>query len=279
MIDAVPNDHREALEKAARLGYLARALVFFTIGYFAFRSAFAAGEIMNEREAIREIVSTPVGGVMLVLLVLALPSFAIWRFLQAFLDADGYGTDARGLATRAGRFLSGCIYLFLTIYAGSLLFGLSSASGEGGSAGVVEAWAPVFGPWFTIPIGIVLLGVAAAHLKKAWSGDFLRFLSLPPKHAGWMIRVCQAGLSARAIVFAALAILFFTSVARWSPEDTPGIQDALYQISTWPFGGPLLAATGVGLIAFAAYCLLLARFGHIRVPDLDPGQAMAKLRA
>ena len=235
---------------------------------------------MSEEEAILEMVGSPFGSVMLALLVVALPSFALWRYLQAFLDADGYGTSAKGLATRVGRFFSGCIYLFLALYAGSLLFGVSSGGeGGGGGGGVLEAWAPVFGPWFTIPIGIVMLGVAASHLHRAWTGAFLRFLSLPPAHAGWMIRICQIGLVARAMVFTAIAILFFTSVARWSPEDTPGIQDALQQIASWPFGGVLLTATGAGLMAFGAYCVLLARYGHIRSPDLDPRSVMQNLRS
>lgn len=278
MVDIGVKDHRDAVEKAARFGYLARALVFIVIGYFAFRSAFlGGGEVMSEEEAILEIVGSPFGTVMLALLVFSLPSFALWRFLQAILDADGYGTEWKGIATRVGRFFSGCAYLFLAIYAGSLLFGLSS--GGGGEGSVIDSWAPVFGPWFTIPIGIVMLGVAASHLKKAYSGDFLRFLSLPPAHSGWMTRVCQVGLVARAAIFTAIAVLFFTSVARWSPEDTPGIQDALQQIASWPFGGVLLTATGAGLVAFGAYCILLARYGRIRAPDLDPRAIMDKVGA
>ncbi len=277
MSQAAPiEDHRDAIEKAARLGYLARAFVFIVIGYFAFKSAFSGGEAMSEEDAILQIVGSPFGTVMLALLVLALASFALWRFLQAILDADGYGTDWKGIATRIGRFFSGCLYLLLAVYAGSLLLGLSS-QGEG-SGGMLEAWAPVFGPWFTIPIGLVLLCVAADHLKKAWSGSFLRFLSLPPAHARWMVAVCRIGLTARALVFAAFAVLFFTSVSRWEPEDSPGIEDALLEIGSWPFGSLLLSATGAGLMAFGAYCLLLARYGHVRVPDLDPSQALAKLK-
>lgn len=275
MSQATPiEDHRDAIEKAARLGYLARALVFIVIGYFAFKSAFSGGEAMSEEDAILQIVGSPFGTIMLALLVLALPSFALWRFLQAVLDADGYGTGWKGIATRIGRFFSGSLYLLLAFYAGSLLFGLSQSEGSGG---VLEAWAPVFGPWFTIPIGIVLLCVAADHLKKAWTGSFLRFLSLPSRHARWMIPLCRVGLTARALVFTAFAILFFTSVSRWEPEDSPGIEDALLEIGSWPFGSLLLSATGAGLMAFGAYCLLLARYGHVRAPDLDPKSAMAKL--
>jgi hypothetical protein len=270
-------DHRDAIEKGARLGYLARAAVFIVIGFFAFRTAFAAGSTLSEEEAIGRIVASPFGGVLLVLLTVALPCFALWRFIQAIFDADGYGTKPKGIATRVGRFFSGLTYLFLSIYAASLLFGLSTGGGEGG--GLLNQWAPLFGPWFTVPAGLVMLGVAASQAKKAWSGSFLRFLSLPPAHARWMTALCRFGITARALVFAALAFLFFTGASRWSPDHMPGLEDALVAIGGWPYGWVLLSATGLGLVAFGVYALILSRYGHIRSPDLDPTDALKRMGA
>ncbi|WP_279479351.1 DUF1206 domain-containing protein [Aureimonas sp. SK2] len=270
-------DHRDAIEKGARLGYLARAAVFIVIGTFAFRTAFAAGSTLSEEEAIGRIVASPFGGVLLVLLVVALPCFALWRFIQAIFDADGYGSGAKGIATRIGRFVSGLTYLFLSIYAASLLFGLST--GGGGGSGLLNQWAPLFGPWFTIPAGLVMLGVAGSQAKKAWSGSFLRFLSLPPAHARWMTAVCRFGIAARALVFLALAVLFFTGASRWSPDHMPGLEDALVAIGSWPHGALLLSGTGLGLVAFGLYALILSRYGHIRSPDLDPTDALKRMGA
>ncbi len=271
------HDHRDAIEKGARLGYLARAAVFMTIGYFAFRTAFASGNTLSEEEAISRIVGTPFGGVMLVLLVVALPCFALWRFIQAIFDADGYGTGAKGIFVRIGRFVSGLAYTFLALYAASLLFGVSVGGGQGGSE-IFDRWGAVLGPWFTLPAGLVMLCVAGAQFKRAYDGSFLRFLSLPPAHAGWMIGLCRFGLAARGLVFLAIAVLFFTGAYRWTPDHTPGLEDALGEIGSWPHGWAILSATGLGLIAFGAYALLLSRYGHIRSPDLDPGEAIRKLR-
>ena len=270
-------DHRDAIEKGARLGYLARAAVFITIGYFAFRTAFASGTTLSEQEAISRIVGSPFGGVMLVLLVLALPCFALWRFVQAVFDADGYGTSAKGIFVRIGRFVSGLAYTFLALYAASLLFGVSVGGGQGGSD-ILNRWGVILGPWFTLPAGVVMLGVAGSQVKKAWDGSFLRFLELPPAHARWMIAICRFGLAARGLVFAAIAVLFFTGASRWTPDHTPGLEDALGEIGSWPYGWLLLSATGLGLVAFGAYALLLARYGRIRSPDLDPSEVIRKAR-
>ncbi len=98
-----------------------------------------------------------------------------------------------------------------------------------------------------------MLGVAGSQAKKAWSGSFLRFLSLPPAHARWMTAVCRFGIAARAVVFLALAVLLFTGASRWSPDHMPGLEDALVAIGSWPHGALLLSGTGLGLIAFGAY--------------------------
>ncbi|WP_062011070.1 DUF1206 domain-containing protein [Aureimonas sp. AU4] len=261
-------DHRDAIEKGARLGYLARAAIFIVIGFFAFRTAFAGGDTMSEREAISEIIASPFGNVSLVLLVIALPAFAIWRLLQAVLDADGYGTGAKGLAVRAGRLISAFAYGFLAIYVGSLLFGVS-VGGSGGGSEVVDRWAGFFGPWLTIPLGLVMLAVAGSQVGKAYSGSFLRFLSLPPAQAGWMTLVCRIGLVARGVVFAAIALLLLTGASRWNAAHPPGLDDGLAEIGSWPYGWLLLSATGAGLVAFGIYAIILARYGHIRSPDIS----------
>lgn len=274
---ATIRDHRDAIEKGARLGYLARAAVFIVIGFFAFRTAFATGGTLSEEEAIMRIVGSPFGSVLLVLLVIALPCFSLWRFVQAIFDADGYGRDAKGIATRIGRLFSAFAYLFLAVYAGSVLFGVSTGGGAGGS-GVLERWGAILGPWFTLPAGIVMLGVAASQAGKAWSGSFLRFLDLPPRHAGWMTAICRFGLVARGLVFVAVAVLFLTGASRWTPDHVPGLEDALGEIGSWPYGWVLLSATGLGLVAFGAYALILSFYGRIRSPDLDPSEALRGMK-
>ncbi|MBB3949746.1 DUF1206 domain-containing protein [Aureimonas jatrophae] len=268
MSTVIVRDHRDAIEKGARLGYLARAAIFIVIGFFAFRTAFAGGDTISEREAISEIIATPFGSISLVLLVIALPAFAIWRLVQAVLDADGYGTSFKGLATRAGRLVSAFAYSFLAVYVGSILFGVS-VGGSGGGSQILERWAQVFGPWLTIPLGLIMLGVAGSQIGKAYTGSFLRFVSLPPAQAAWMTIVCRMGLVARGIVFAAIAVLLLTGASRWNAAHPPGLEDGLEEIGSWPYGWLLLSATGAGLIAFGIYAIILARYGHIRSPDIS----------
>ena len=94
-----------------------------------------------------------------------------------------------------------------------------------------------------------------------------------------MTAVCRFGLVARGLVFAAVAVLFLTGASRWPPDHVPGLEDALREIGSWPYGWLLLSATGLGLVAFGAYALILARYGHIRSPDLDPREALRDMRA
>ena len=49
-------------------------------------------------------------------------------------------------------------------------------------------------------------------------------------------------------------------------EDRPGLEEALNYVQSLPAGAYLLAATGIGLVAFAAYSAIEARWRRIRVP-------------
>ena len=50
---------------------------------------------------------------------------------------------------------------------------------------------------------------------------------------------------------------------------TPGVEDALSFVQGLPFGGILLGAMGVGLMAFALYSILEAIWRRINVEDAD----------
>ncbi len=63
------------------------------------------------------------------------------------------------------------------------------------------------------------------------------------------------------------------------PKIRGWVEDALVAIGSWPHGALLLSATGLGLVAFGLYALILSRYGHIRSPDLDPTDALKRMGA
>ena len=80
------------IDRAARLGFVARGVIYVVIGILALQIAFGdnSGENANRQGALQAIADKPVGVALLVVLAVGLAGYAIWRFSEAVwgLDAE-----------------------------------------------------------------------------------------------------------------------------------------------------------------------------------------------
>ena len=79
------------------------------------------------------------------------PAFELRRLLEAMLDLEGAGDDAKGVAERAGHGLSGAAHLFLGYTALELALGTPTGAGDGETARAATSWL------LTLPAGSVSL--------------------------------------------------------------------------------------------------------------------------
>lgn len=99
---------RSLLDPIARAGFVARGMVYVTVGVLAAEAAAGrGGGTTNTRGAMRAIGRLDATGVLLLALAAGLVAYAAWRFAQAYLDLDRKGGGAKGLAVRAGYAASG----------------------------------------------------------------------------------------------------------------------------------------------------------------------------
>ena len=77
------------LGRLARLGYVAKGVVYLVIGFLALCEALGGGKTADPGGAMKIIGSQPFGGVMLALLAVGLACYALWKLVQGVLDADG----------------------------------------------------------------------------------------------------------------------------------------------------------------------------------------------
>lgn len=258
--------HSDHIEKAARAGYVARGLVFVIIGYFAFKAAYSTGSTMDSKDAVSFVFGTVGGKVLLVALVAALAAFAAWRFLQAIRDVDRHGRGAKGIAVRAGLIGSGVSYAALAFFAGALAWGAGSSSSGGATKGAIAmAYEAGWGQIFTYAVAALMVVVGGAHVVKAVSAGFEKYMTIPGDKKAWVKPVCQFGLIARGFTYLLLAWLLGTGAASYRDGHSPGLETALDAMAAWPYGWLFLAATGIGLIAFGVYAFTEARYRRIRV--------------
>lgn len=239
----------------ARLGYIARGVVYALIGGLAL-----SGSIGGPNLALNTITQQPFGKFLLGVIVAGLVAYALWRFFQAIADPDNEGSDGKAIAKRIGRFISGVLYAAIAWMGISHLMGGGSQGGN--SQDILQrvmSWE--YGAWV---IGAVALGTAITGLYqiyKGWTADFDR-LAIPADKRSWAIPVCRFGVAARGVVWLVITWLLYEVIQRGQSQPI-GIGEALQELQSGGGGRITLAVVAVGLIAFGIFSWLQAAYRRI----------------
>ena len=252
-----------AIGVLARMGYAARALVYLVVGSLAVLTAVGlGGETTDSRGAVREIAEQPFGKVLLILLVLGLLGYVIWRATQALTDSDNHGTSAKGLGVRAGLLISAGTHAALALFTAKLIW-----SGSKDSGGQPTWLSSDAGLWFLAAVGVGMAIAGVAHMVKGWKVGYQKFMRLPPSQVGWMQPLCRFGLVARGAVLVLIGFILARSAIVAHSSDVKGIADALHALRDTAYGAWLLGVVAAGLVAFGCYSLLEAIYR--RIDDQD----------
>lgn len=246
----------------ARMGYAARGLVYLTIGALAFQATFAlGGKMTDSKGALSAVSNYPFGEVLLWLMVVGLSGYVFWRLLQSLLDADNHGWGAKAVVVRGALLISAFTHATLAYWLVKLLM----ATPDQGGQSITER---LPSSWLVLGFGLILFGVAAAHIFKGWNAGFERYVSLPADYSKILRPICQFGLIARGLVWAALGWIFVRSALSLRQiREEQGTGDALAWFAQAPYGQWVLACIATGLMAFGCYSLIEAKYRRIDTPE------------
>lgn len=257
-------------QRLARAGYVAKGIVYILIGVLAVRTAVGAGGTPTDRRgALLTIYHEPFGRALLVLITIGLAAFGLWSLVQALLDTDRKGTDAKGIVERIGYGVVGFSYLGLAIAAGRLATGTGGA-GQGSNASTQDWTARLLdkplGVALVILVGLIVLGVAVALVQRAWTAKFQQELELGRMSEAarrGVIALGRVGFAALGFVFAVIGLFLIVAAVKHDPHQAKGLGGALTTTAQQPFGPALLIVVALGLVAYGVYSLAQARYRRI----------------
>lgn len=255
------------VERLARVGYAAKALLYITIGLVAGQAAFGPGRKATDTQgALRLVHGMRFGRVILLVVAAGLMGYAVWRVVEAVVDPDRRGLGAKGIALRAGSAGRGLLHAGLAITALRLAYGERSPRHN-----QAREWTAVA---FGLPGGELLVWIAAASVTGY--GVYQLYRSYAPKLGrqldlsqvwdparGWVVGVSRFGIAARGVVFCLIGFFLARAAAQHDAAQVGGVRESLdvfAAIGRWPF-----VVLALGLVAYGAYELVNARYRRIRV--------------
>ncbi len=254
------------METFARFGYAAKGFVYGAIGILALLAAFTTGgDTTDTGGALQAIAKQPFGKILLGLIAIGLVGYVIWRFIEAINDPRDKGTDAKGIFTRLGYLLSGLAYIGVAANAALLAIGSGGSSGGGNSK---QDWTAMvmqqpFGRWLVGIGGAVTIGIGFYRIYRAYKTKFRKKLNLSElnhQQEKLLVNISRFGIAARGIVFVMIGFFIIQAARNYDPDKVKGLDGALLTLAQQPFGKVLLGLMALGLIAYAIYLFIQARY-------------------
>lgn len=248
-------------ERVARLGLVARGVLYALLGLLAARIAVGDGsESADSQGAIDTLSRQPFGRLLLLALALGFAGYAFWRFAVAWTD-DALGERLRGLG-------SGLLWTALALGTLRHVF-----SGGGPSNAEESLTARLLGLPFGVPlvvvVGLAVVVVGLDNGREAVTGDWredLRLRGVSAARRRVVAAVAVGGLAGRLAVFTVTGGFLVRAALQHDPDEGVGLDGALREAAARPYGPWILGALALGLLTYAVWCAVRARFEHV-----DPG--------
>lgn len=258
----------------ARSGLVAKGASFAIVGILAIQVALGEGGKATSRQgALATIAQNGFGKLLLGVLAAGFAAYALWRFVQAFAereDEDDSKGEAKKWGKRAGYVVRGVIYASLTYTTIKILAGSGGGQSQNQeaqktTAGVLD-WPG--GRWL---VGLAGLAIIGAGLWNGYRGvtkkfeDKWRTGEMSKTERRWGGRAGVAGHLARAIVFALIGVFITKAAVEYDPDEAIGLDGALQELAEASYGPILLGVAAAGLVCYAIYCLVDARYRDVSV--------------
>ncbi|BBZ33748.1 DUF1206 domain-containing protein [Mycolicibacterium confluentis] len=260
----------DAFEYGARAGYAISAVLHLLVAYIIVRLALNAptggGQNADQSGALATLGGQTGGAIALWLAAVGLFALALWRLAETVVGShpNEPSRGDHGLKKQSKRVKS---LALAVVYCGLAISAIRFATGQGQSSGQQNAGLSARlmqsggGKAVLIVVGLVVIGVGGYHVYKGASQKFLDDLR---GSSGSAVTVTgTVGYLAKGSVLSGAGLLVIIATISADPAKAAGIDAAVKTLGQAPFGRVLLLASALGIAAYGAYCLVLARYARM----------------
>ena len=250
-------------ERATRLGYVIRGLLYALVGLLAIGQALGiGGQATDMRGGVQAVTDNPLRYPILAIALVGLLAYSGWGFVRAVYDPLHRGDDPVGLAARLGFLWSGVSYLSLAVFLVQLGAG-HRAHGEMVRDFVAAMLQYPAGRWFAAAVGAVCVAfgvgqfvdtVKASFRKDLKRGAMTRWQRLAAEYLG------RFGMLSRGVIFTLLGWFVVLASLTQSPGQARGWGSIFDVLSAQPHGRLLLVTVALGFVALGLHSFACARW-------------------
>lgn len=252
-------------ERAARLGYVVRGLLYASMGILAMGVAVAAGGDTRDQAGTIDLVGGNLfGRIVLIGVIVALAAYSLWGFIRAVYDPLGRGDGPTGIAARIGFAWSGLNYGALAVFSMGVLVGTMKPNPSDSVQKIVAVVLSHPGGGVIIVvagcIGIIAgLGQFVDAYRAGFRKDLKRTTMTAPERAV-VDSLGRYGMFARGVIFTLVGFFILEAGLHHDAASAHGFAVAFQAIARAPLGRILLAVVALGFIALGMHSLANARW-------------------
>ena len=253
----------DTLDRVNRFGLLAFGLVHLVLGWLAVQLAFGDREGSTSTSgAVQELAEQPMGIVLVWLVAIGMVLYSLIQLVEAAIgrrDDDGTKRTLKR-AISAGKAV---VYGVIAFSALKVALGKGSGGGEQSTDSMTGKIMDL--PGGQVLVGLIGLGIlvtGGALVVKGVTDRFLDDIQGSGQRGAdgtaytWAGRI---GYTAKGIAIGMIGLLFGYAAITHDPDKSGGLDQALSQVLDQPYGPVLIAALGLGLASFGAFCFAWAR--------------------
>ncbi len=252
------------LKNIARTGLVAKGIIYAIIGVLTFMAAFnMGGEKAGKLQVLDFLEKQTFGKILLIVIGIGLLCYAFWKFVQSIQDPENIGDDKKGKAKRTGFFVSGLLYLGLGAIA--ILDAVGSAESSGGSSGKNSSFLATDTGLIVLGIvGVILIGLGIYQFTRIKEDKFEKKFSAKAlseeKRKKTIYNSAYFGLASRGVIFLILGFFAIKASYTSDPNKIKTTSDVFSFLEDSSYGMYLLGVVSAGLIAYAIYIFMLAKY-------------------